>query len=244
MTGVYVGSNIPNFSLRYAELTAPTSDFDYTQTIISQYANSASLVTLIGAASEWIDPTPLFDSFYNLIWNVDSARDIGLDIWGRIVGVQRILHISSADYFGFEEAFLSGQPFNQAPFYTGQITTNNFRLSDESFRTLIYAKALANICDGSTPGINQVLRYLFPGRGNCYVTDNEDMTITYTFNFQLSPVEVAIVEQSGVLPKPTGVFVNYIIASSPTSPTPSPTPTTPGVGVWDSFTWNDGSFWG
>jgi hypothetical protein len=244
MTGVYVGSNIPNFSLRYAELSAPTSDFDYTQTIISQYANSASLVTLIGAASEWIDPTPLFDSFYNLIWNVDSARDIGLDIWGRIVGVQRILHISSADYFGFEEAFLSGQPFNQAPFYTGQITTNNFRLSDESFRTLIYAKALANICDGSTPGINQVLRYLFPGRGNCYVTDNEDMTITYTFNFQLSPVEVAIVEQSGVLPKPTGVFVNYIIASSPTSPTPSPTPTTPGVGVWDSFTWNDGSFWG
>lgn len=233
MTATYVGSDIPKFSIQYQQLASSPSNFDYTRTIISQYANAASLVTLIGAASEWINPAPSFDSFYNLIWNVDSAKGVGLDIWGRIVGVQRILQVSSNDYFGFEEAFLSAQPFNQAPFYTGQTTTNNFRLSDESFRTLIYAKALANICDGSIPGINQVLRFLFPGRGNCYVADNLDMTITYTFGFQLSPVEIAIVEQSGVLPKPTGVSTISVVTLPP-----------PAIGVWDNFNWDDGSVWG
>lgn len=35
------------------------------------------------------------------------------------------------------------------------------------------------------------------------------MMMTYVFEFHLSPVEVAVVTGSGVLPRPTGVFVNY-----------------------------------
>jgi Protein of unknown function (DUF2612) len=37
------------------------------------------------------------------------------------------------------------------------------------------------------------------------------MTMTYTFAFQLSPVELAIVTQSGVLPKPTGVLASVVV---------------------------------
>ena len=46
---------------------------------------------------------------------------------------------------------------------------------------------------------------LFPHRGNCYVVDGLNMTMQYFFAFPLSPVELAIVSQSGVLPKPVGV---------------------------------------
>ena len=60
---------------------------------------------------------------------------------------------------------------NQSPFYSGAVLTSNFNLSDDAFRTLIFAKALANISDGSIPAINQLLLNLFPRRGNCYVTD-------------------------------------------------------------------------
>ena len=248
MTGVFVGPGIPDFSIRYSELHASPSNFNYVRTIVSQYANSASLVTLINAANAWLNQSTNFDTFYANIWNVDSAQGIGLDIWGRIVGVQRVLQISSSDFFGFEEASLSGQPFNQAPFFTGQLATNNFRLSDDSFRTLIYAKALANICDGSIPSINQILRYLFAGRGNCFVADNQDMTITYTFEFELSPVEVPIVQQSGVLPRPTGVSVSSTVSpvTTPTPPpttTPSPTTAGPALAVWENFAWDDGSVW-
>lgn len=184
------------------------------QTIISQYANAASLVTLINAMNQWLDPQANLNAFFDAIWNVDTAVGVGLDIWGRIVGVGRVLKVTGGGkYLGFEEATsVSADPFNQSPFYTGQQTTQNFILSDDGFRTLIYAKALANICDGSIPGINQVLLYLFPKRGNCYVVDNGDMTLTYKFEFTLSPIEIAIVEQSGVLPRPTGVSASVVTA--------------------------------
>jgi hypothetical protein len=49
---------------------------------------------------------------------------------------------------------------------------------------------------------------LFPGRGNCYVADNQNMQLTYTFQFALTPPEFAIVQTPGVLPAAAGVVVN------------------------------------
>jgi hypothetical protein len=185
--------------------------FEYRRTIISEYANSVVLTQLIADFNDYIDQTQNLDAFYDLVWNVDSAQGWGLDVWGRIVGVSRTLHVvEDQEYLGFAEAGIGSNPFNQQPFYSGAILTSNFQLSDDAFRVLIFAKALANISDGSIPAINQILLKLFRGRGNCYVTDGLDMTMTYTFRFQLTPVELAIIEQSGVLPKPTGVFAEVV----------------------------------
>lgn len=187
--------------------------FSYWATIISQYANSEILTTLIGNFDSYIDQTENLDNFYDFIWNVATAQGVGLDIWGRIVGVQRVLHVqSSVLYFGFEESAPSGTPFGTQPFYSGGTITSNFSLSDDAFRTLIFAKALANISNGSIPAINQLLLNLFPGRGNCYVADGGNMTLIYTFAFALTSTELAILGQTGVLPKPVGV------ASSISSP--------------------------
>ena len=181
--------------------------FNYWTTIISQYANSNILTTLIGDFFQWLDQTTDFNNFYNDMWNVATAQGYGLDVWGRIVGVTRVVNIANAGkYFGFDEATtLSADPFNQSPFFIGSPLTTNFSLTDSAFRTLIYAKALANICDGSIPAMNALLRNLFPGRGNCYVIDNNNMTMIWAFHFTLSAVELAILGQSGVLPKPVGV---------------------------------------
>src|ERR1700676_2897924 len=151
--------------------------FNYWTTIISQYANSPIITTLIGDFFAWLDQTANLNNFYNDIWNVATAQGYGLDVWGRIVGVTRTLNVATAGkYFGFDEATtLSADPFNQSPFYVGSPLTTNFQLSDSAFRVLIYAKALANICDGSIPAMNALLRNLFPGRGNCYVIDNNNM---------------------------------------------------------------------
>lgn len=184
---------------------------DYQDTIISQYSMSPTLTALIGAFNQWIDPTVDIEDFYQKVWNVDTAEGYGLDVWGRIVGVGRVLQVASSKFFGFNEATsLSADPFNTSPFYSGQQVSNNFILSDDGFRTLIFAKALSNICDGSIPAINQVLLLLFPGRGNVYVTNGRNMTMTYTFTFAPTPVEAAIVSQSGILPLPAGVSVTVV----------------------------------
>lgn len=190
---------------------------DFERTILSQYANSPTLVQLITNMNGYIDPRADIDSFYNNVWNIDTAVGYGLDVWGRIVGVGRVLQISTVEYFGIKgPAGASGLPFNQAPFYNGEALTENYALSDDAYRTLILAKALANICFASVPAINQILINLFgafgplPVAGNCYVTDGQNMTMTYTFGDNLDPVQTAIVYQSGVLPKPSGVNATVV----------------------------------
>src|ERR1700739_2720581 len=213
---------------------------DFDKTIISQYSSSPIIIQLITNLNTYIDPSTNLDNWYNLVWNIDTAQGYGLDVWGRILGINRILQIAAGSYFGFGEA-RDRTGFNQSPFYNGQPTTTAFSLSDDAFRLLLFAKAAANITDCSIPAINQILRNLFPGRGNTYVTDGANtsfpgffgfgeagdrasfgqgpfidnyqvslplpMTMTYVFDFELSQVELAIVN-SGVLPKSTGVLAS------------------------------------
>ena len=188
------------------------SPFNVWDTIISQYSNSEILCHLIVNFAQYVDQTANMDAFFDLVWNVDTAQGYGLDVWGRIVGVSRTLQVPTGSYFGFSgPSGESGDPFNISVFYSGATLTSNYLLSDDAFRLLILAKALANISDGSIPSINQLLLNLFPGRGNCYVTDDGSMAMTYTFEFELTPVETSIVYQSGVLPKPVGVSATVVV---------------------------------
>ncbi len=214
--------------------------FSYWQTVISKYANSTIITTLIGNFSVYLDQTENMSNLYDTIWNDSTAQGYGLDVWGRIVGVTRNLQISGVSWFGFDEALPGSEPFGQGAFFSGSTLTNAFALSDDTFRTLIYAKAMANISNGSIPSINSILMALFPGRGNCYVTDGaqngswfgfeesttaqpfgqaafydgesiQSMVMSYVFSFPLQPYELAIVEQSGVLPKPCGVAASVVL---------------------------------
>lgn len=181
---------------------------DIRQTVISQFANSPVMLELIDNFNSYFDPTQVSDDIYNLVWNVATARGYGLDVWGRIVGVSRVLSVAAQNYLGFEGVTTNPTtPFNVGPWYAGGGLTTNFSLTDDAFRTLIYAKALANIWDGSIPALNKILLTLFPGRGNCYVAVG-NLSLVYTFTFTLSNVEAAIVGASGVLPAPAGVAVS------------------------------------
>ncbi len=187
--------------------------FDVYATIINQYANTAIIKQLCVNMAAYVDPTRDFDAFFDTIWNINSAVGVGLDIWGRILGISRIISIPQPGAFlGFEEAGEPAvrTPFGQASFFSGQTQTNNFALADEPYRVLLLAKALANICDGSIPAINQLLINLFPNRGNCYIADGLDMTMTYTFTFLLTSIELSIVQNSGVLPRTSGVSVSIV----------------------------------
>ncbi|MGA1801488.1 DUF2612 domain-containing protein [Rhizobium sp. HT1-10] len=214
--------------------------FDVWQTVISEYANSPILTQLVLNIDAYLDPNANLNSFYDLVLNLDTAVGYGLDRWGRVVGVNRVLKIPVESWFGFAEGLPGSFTFGQGAFYSGAPLTSNFELSDNAYRLLILAKAASNITNGSIPAINQILLNLFPGRGNCYVTEGYvngpwfgftesttatgfntapfysgtaivNMTMSYVFRFPLTPVELAIVQQSGVLPKPTGVSSSVVL---------------------------------
>lgn len=188
--------------------------FDFTKVIISQYANSPVIGQLVANMNSYVNQWANFQAFYSYVWDVNTAQAFGLDILGRIVGVNRYLLLPASQglTFGFYNATSPHDfaPFNDAPFYSSNLGTMTFSLSDAVFRTLILVKALANISASTTPALNQMLINLFGASGQCYVSDGLNMTISYVFKFLLSPTQYAILTQSGVIPRPAGVQVNIV----------------------------------
>ncbi len=179
---------------------------DLNVALLSQYANSPVLRALLDDAHDVFDPTPNFDAFYNMIWNIDTAQGFGLDVWGRILGVGRVIQIPSPGgaFLGFDGSDLA-HTFGFGVFYGFGSSTDNFPLSDDYYRRLLLAKAAANITDCSIPAINALLTALFPAYAPVYVIDSGGMALIYHFGVTLNVVDYAIVTQTGVLPRPAGV---------------------------------------
>lgn len=190
----------------YAETGEAASPFDIEQTIISQYGTTSTIAQLCRNMGTYFDPTADFEAFFDYVWDVETAKGFGLDIWGRIVGIGRELTIPVDDeYFGFNEALPGSRPFNDSPFYSGSGATQTYTLEDDPYRRLIYAKAMSNISDSSAPSVNLLLNNLFSDRGVCYVKDLGGMSIQYWFEFYLSQYEIAMITQSGAFHRPAGV---------------------------------------
>jgi len=206
------GSNAIGFFAIGVSPIGTISQFDVWKTVISQYANSPILTGMIERFNAAMDQTSNMENFYDMMWNITTAQGYGLDVWGRIVGIGRTLNIpGNTEYFGFTEPGADWTGFGQGGFYSGGGLSPNVVLSDNDYRTLILAKAAGNISDGSIPALNAILLALFPSRGDCYVIDGLDMSLTYKFAFPINPIELAILQQSNVLPNPVGVVINFDI---------------------------------
>lgn len=228
-------------------------------TFLEQYASSPTITGMIQSFNLALDPTIDFQNFYNNIWNIKTASGYGLDVWGNIVGVSRVLQVSSGgQYFGFYEAYNVANgannptPFNDSPFYASQTTTSSYTLADDQYRRLILAKAFANISNYSAQQINFILtiiysnivppydyagyhadgyvitdgniqyQYAVPGDFySGYISDTgstifvrladqtSSMTMKVLFNYQPSALDLAILLNSGVFPRPCGVQLTY-----------------------------------
>ena len=179
------------------------------QVIISQYLSSPVMRTLLGNWNDNLDPQNDLLMFYNTVWNIATASGYGLDVWGRIVGVTRYVQAgaTSTAWLGF--AGSEFQPWNVGVWYDGSpLAPTSTALSESAFRTLILLKALINLSDCSAQSLNRILQALYAGRGRCFVTDNLDMSFTYTFDFIMTSEDFSVLE-NGVLDGPAGV--SYVV---------------------------------
>lgn len=177
------------------------------KTVMSQYANSPRILSMINTLGDALDLSQLNRDFYDMVVNVNTARGVGLDIWGRIVGVSREINAANpeGEYFGFADGFFT---FGDRPFSSGGSGADVWKLGDTAYRDLIFLKAMANIVYATAPNINALLRYVF--RGNSYYMPRGNMTASYVFEFILTPFERHIVYNTDILPRPCGVLLDYI----------------------------------
>ena len=180
-------------------------------TLISQYAQSPILTQLIDNLGGYFDQTTNWNNFLFDVWSIDTAFGFGLDFWGKVLGVTRYLELAvSAQYLGLtgSDGTSSGHAFDVGVFFDGATATQTYSLPDSDYRTLLLAKAFANIARTCIPVLNQLLMMLFQGYGDAYVEDNGNMQMTYYLGWAPTSIQLAIIEQSGVMPHPTGVAVS------------------------------------
>lgn len=180
---------------------------DISATLMSQYANSPIIVGLIEGMNGIIDPSKSIEEFYMLVWDIHTANGLGLDIWGRIVGVDRNAKMipNDIDVFGFKTNPISFSPFNQAPFMGSEANFSSYRLKDAEYRKMILIKAASNIVYATAPNINRFLNLVFGKR--CYFLLSGEMRATYYFEFKLNYLERYLVYALQILPMPCGVTV-------------------------------------
>ena len=150
--------------------------------ILSQYANSPRLLSIIKKFAETMNVAGDTDSFYSRIYNIMTAGTYGLNIWGTILNIPR------------------------------QITTEKGEVSylnNELYRFLLLLKAMSNISNCTIPNLEDIFNELFKDRGTVKIFDIGTMEMKYIFDFYLTDEEKAILKLDGVPPKPTGVKINY-----------------------------------
>lgn len=177
------------------------------ETVISQYANSPVLTAVIQLLNDCLDPRADIHNFYETVWDVHTATGFGLDTWGAIVGIDREVYLDAEDEFiGFSDGMT---PFNQGSWAVDESTSRKYRIDDETYRKVIMLKAMSNIIYATAPNINTLLRAMFGKRGRAYYVKNGTMRARYVFEFYLLPLERAIIRKTDLLPRPTGVFLDF-----------------------------------
>lgn len=88
-------------------------------------------------------------------------------------------------------------------------------LTDELYRTVIKVKIASCFWDGTNSGYLSLLNLIFPGTG-AIITDNQDMSMSVVIiDPSASPAYISLLSNGYLLPKPSGVRVNYTVSTDP-----------------------------
>ena len=151
-----------------------------------QYSHSQKLGALCTLFQAEIDATPQLKQVLATIADPNTAAGGFLDWWGVRVGAER--HVT-----------IDGAPV---------------RLDDETYRFLIFYRALANISDASAATMNSLLKRLIGLP--VFVIDNLNMTVSVRVLGNPSDLQIVILSQYGLLSRGAGVGYNIIVQNPDT----------------------------
>ena len=180
----------------------------YLDLITSEYATLPKYKSYVKSFLDLI--SPMVDSIneFEVVFNIDEATGISLDILGNLVGISRIL-----------------------PLFNPSIPSI---LSDDTYRTLIKSKVFFNHWDGSMEGLESIMSFVFSDMA-WSIVDNQDMTADILIvNPNLTDEWEQLLYNGYILPKPSGVRYNYTVSNKPLFGWDTDTNA---IKRWDAGTW-------
>lgn len=181
-----------------------------------QFATATNVNKLFDELTPLLTIDPL--EFWRDYFDIDTCKTEGLNNWGRILDLSRVVSISVATngVFGFGEGNYPidedeyPQNFNNGFFYNSdyEVTPIQYTLSDYEFRIALKFRYAALTTNLSLQSINRIMNNLLiqlDANYKCVVTQTAVMQLTYKFNFKLTPWQKTLFNNRNILPVPAGV---------------------------------------
>lgn len=169
--------------------------------MISQYANSPKIVALVDGLRAMFSNAKLISDWYNIVYNIKTAKGFGLDVWGLILNQSRNFTYTNPNTGVQTDYYLQGDLIIDGVNYTAQQI-------EEIYRKVLFMRAMSLITNATEKSINDLLQFYFDGR-RVYVIQYDTMKLRYVFEVPVSNLEKSIFT-SGLLPKPTGVGATFV----------------------------------
>ena len=186
----------------------PDSNEAYLKLITSEYATKPNFNSFVSMFISKVSPVNDIYNSFDSIFNIQTAVGDQLDKIGEILGVSRELPISDPDI----------PPV----------------LSDDLYRQVLISRIYSNNWDGTIGGLYSIMQKVFPDVA-WQLVDSQDMSMSIVIIYpNADPALIALLVDGYILPKPSGVNVNYTIQDSPLFGWDSDTSFIKG---WDVGTW-------
>ena len=188
----------------------------YTNSTYVQFDQATNLNNLLAGLAPYL--TINEDTFYNDFFNINTCIGDGLDNWGKLLNLPRVVYTPDlTECFGFDTGEAptpldTGYPqnFDNGNFWGGQMVANT--LTDEQYRLLLRLKYFSLNTNASLGALNYcmnvVVQLIDPAHKAKFV-ETGLMELTLEVNFYFNDLQYAIFNDRAFMPIPLGV--DYII---------------------------------
>ena len=164
------------------------TNVSYLKLVTSEHSVQPKYMEYVKTTLDMISPDVDMYNDFDVLFALDSAAGDQLDKLGELVGIGRKLPIVDA-----------------------RIPAT---LDDDSFRLVIKAKLYKNRWDGTRKGLEEIFEAMFPSIPY-EIVDNQDMSYTVMLiSPEADDIFIGLIMNGYILPKPSGVRVEYRILDS------------------------------
>lgn len=203
-----------------SQAMSATISRDLMNSVTWRFDSSVRLQSLLAAKQAWYanNNDTFWDNWYNSTFNLKTANNFGCSVWANILnvpvsilGLRENFRLWGFDAFraNFENSTTEGANPGSGNF--PPIAQNGGITSVQEAIWALRLKYYVHTTQRTVLGINALLNDVFNSDqgvgGTTWVLDNQDMTMTYVFNFSISSALQAAMTQYDLLPKVAGVKI-------------------------------------
>lgn len=182
---------------------------DLLQAILWQYNEALNLQSILTNENNFYEKnhTEFWESWYNDVFNLQTANDFGLSVWAIILQlpIQLTPPPSNNDrVWGFGPYRKNFENGNFNP------TAGSASLTTDEKRIVLKLRYYQLVANAAIPNTNRFLKFVFKDLGDFYVLENFGMEITVVIGFNINITLLEFIKKYDLIPRASGVGIKYI----------------------------------